>query len=103
MLQELYRRRESHGAAEHLTHAAYEALGGLTGAIAAEAERAVSDLSVKPAQPIESLPAAAVVDEMAIDTQERAAVTELADHMLIPDLVDDGLRGQEALPMAELV
>ena len=41
--------------------------------------------------------------EMAIDTQERAAVTELADHMLIPDLVDDGLRGQEALPMAELV
>jgi hypothetical protein len=40
---------------------------------------------------------------MAIDAQQRAAVRQHADHMLIPDLVDDGLRAQVVLPVVELV
>src|SRR5712691_7116300 len=39
-----------------------------------EIERKVAHLAVERAQPIESLAAAAVVDEVAVDMQERAAV-----------------------------
>jgi WD40 repeat protein len=43
-LRQLYERRVEVDAQTRLTQAAYEALGGLQGAIAAEAERAVADL-----------------------------------------------------------
>lgn len=43
-LRQLYDRREQRNGETLLTHAAYEALGKLQGAIAAEAERAVADL-----------------------------------------------------------
>ena len=43
-LQQLYERRVERGEATLLTHEAYDALGGLAGAIAAEAERAVASL-----------------------------------------------------------
>src|SRR5262249_6619064 len=43
-LQQLYERREEIAGETRLTHAAYDKLGGLPGAIAAEAERAVSNL-----------------------------------------------------------
>jgi eukaryotic-like serine/threonine-protein kinase len=43
-LRQLYERREEIGCETRLTHAAYDELGGLAGAIAAEAERAVSGL-----------------------------------------------------------
>ena len=43
-LQQLYERRVERGEATLLTHEAYDALGGLAGAIAAEAERAVAGL-----------------------------------------------------------
>jgi tetratricopeptide (TPR) repeat protein len=43
-LRQLYERRTESDAAIALTHAAYDALGGLQGAIAAEAERAVAGL-----------------------------------------------------------
>ncbi len=52
-LRQLYeQRRESEGETQ-LTHAAYEALGGLQGAIAAEAERAVATL---PPRTLDALP-----------------------------------------------
>jgi tetratricopeptide (TPR) repeat protein len=44
-LQQLYRQRVDADGQTRLTHAAYDALGGLRGAIAAEAEQAVSSLS----------------------------------------------------------
>src|SRR6516225_4414146 len=43
-LRQLYERREEIAGEARLTHAAYDQLGGLAGAIAAEAERAVSSL-----------------------------------------------------------
>ena len=43
-LRQLYERREEIAGEPRLTHAAYDQLGGLAGAIAAEAERAVSRL-----------------------------------------------------------
>ena len=43
-LRELYERREEIAGEVTLTHAAYDQIGGLAGAIAAEAERAVSSL-----------------------------------------------------------
>ena len=43
-LRQLYERREEIAGEVRLTHAAYDQLGGLAGAIAAEAERAVSSL-----------------------------------------------------------
>ena len=43
-LRQLYERREETGGEVRLTHAAYDQLGGLAGAIAGEAERAVSSL-----------------------------------------------------------
>ena len=52
-LRQLYERRSEAGDETLLTHAAYDALGGLQGAIAAEAERAVAGL---PAGAIETLP-----------------------------------------------
>jgi len=52
-LRELYERRTDEGGEAHLTHSAYEALGGLQGAIAAEAERAIASL---PAQTLAALP-----------------------------------------------
>ena len=44
-LRQLYERREETAGEVRLTHAAYDQLGGLAGAIAAEAERAVSSLT----------------------------------------------------------
>jgi tetratricopeptide (TPR) repeat protein len=44
-LRQLYERRSEAGEETLLTHAAYDALGGLRGALAAEAERVVADLS----------------------------------------------------------
>jgi WD40 repeat protein len=44
-LHQLYERREEIAGEVRLTHAAYETLGGLAGAIAAEAERALAGLS----------------------------------------------------------
>src|SRR5215471_8660823 len=52
-LRQLYERREEIAGETRLTHKAYETLGGLEGAIAAEAERAVSGL--KP-QAVATLP-----------------------------------------------
>ena len=43
-LRQLYEQRAETDAETRLTHAAYDALGGLQGAIAAEAERAVAGL-----------------------------------------------------------
>src|SRR5262249_43282966 len=53
-----------------------------------EIERKVANLAVERAQPIESLAAAAVVDEVAIDMQERTTVAQHTNHMRVPDLVD---------------
>ena len=52
-LRELYEQRAETDDETRLTHAAYDALGGLQGAIAAEAERAVAGL---PAGAVETLP-----------------------------------------------
>ena len=52
-LRQLYERREEIAGEARLTHAAYDQLGGLAGAIAAEAERAVSSL---PSQAVATLP-----------------------------------------------
>ena len=52
-LRQLYERRMEADGETQLTHAAYEALGGLQGAIAAEAERAVANL---PAGALDALP-----------------------------------------------
>ena len=52
-LRQLYERRVEANGETRLTHAAYEALGGLQGAIAAEAERAVANL---PAGTLDALP-----------------------------------------------
>lgn len=52
-LRQLYERREETAGEVRLTHAAYEQLGGLAGAIAAEAERAVSSL---PPESVATLP-----------------------------------------------
>jgi tetratricopeptide (TPR) repeat protein len=52
-LRQLYERREEIAGEVRLTHAAYDQLGGLAGAIAAEAERAVSSL---PPQAVATLP-----------------------------------------------
>jgi len=52
-LQQLYERRVEAEGEARLTHEAYEALGGLEGAIAAEAERAVSGLD---SQAVATLP-----------------------------------------------
>jgi WD40 repeat protein len=52
-LRQLYERREEIEGKARLTHAAYDQLGGLAGAIAAEAERAVSSL---PPQAVAALP-----------------------------------------------
>jgi tetratricopeptide (TPR) repeat protein len=52
-LRQLYERRVEADGKTLLTHAAYDALGGLKGAIAAEAERAVANL---PAGTLEALP-----------------------------------------------
>jgi tetratricopeptide (TPR) repeat protein len=52
-LRQLYERREESAGEVKLTHAAYDQLGGLAGAIAAEAERAVSSL---PPQAVATLP-----------------------------------------------
>jgi WD40 repeat protein len=46
-LRQLYERRVEAAGKTQMTHAAYDALGGLAGAIAAEAERAVSGLPPK--------------------------------------------------------
>jgi Novel STAND NTPase 1 len=52
-LRQLYERREEIAGETRLTHAAYDQLGGLAGAIAAEAERAVISL---PPQAVATLP-----------------------------------------------
>ena len=52
-LRQLYERREEIAGEVRLTHAAYDELGGLAGAIAAEAERAVSSL---PKEAVTTLP-----------------------------------------------
>ena len=52
-MRELYEQRAEADGETRLTHAAYDALGGLQGAIAAEAERAVAGL---PAGAVETLP-----------------------------------------------
>jgi tetratricopeptide (TPR) repeat protein len=52
-LRQLYEKRVEANRETRLTHAAYEALGGLQGAIAAEAERAVANL---PSGLLEALP-----------------------------------------------
>jgi WD40 repeat protein len=52
-LRQLYDRREEAGGRVQLTHAAYEAVGGLHGAIAGEAERAVARL---PSEALKVLP-----------------------------------------------
>jgi tetratricopeptide (TPR) repeat protein len=52
-LRQLYERREETAGEVRLTHAAYDQLGGLAGAIAAEAERAVSSL---PPESVATLP-----------------------------------------------
>jgi hypothetical protein len=52
-LRQLYDRREETAGETRLTHAAYHELGGLAGAIAAEAERAVSSL---PPESVATLP-----------------------------------------------
>jgi hypothetical protein len=52
-LRQLYERREETAGEVRLTHAAYDQLGGLAGAIAAEAERAVSSL---PSESVATLP-----------------------------------------------
>ena len=52
-LRQLYERREETAGEVMLTHAAYDQLGGLAGAIAAEAERAVSSL---PPESVATLP-----------------------------------------------
>jgi tetratricopeptide (TPR) repeat protein len=52
-LRQLYERREETAGEVRLTHAAYDQLGGLAGAIAAEAERAVSRL---PPESVATLP-----------------------------------------------
>jgi eukaryotic-like serine/threonine-protein kinase len=52
-LRQLYERRVEKDGETRLTHTAYEALGGLQGAIAAEAERAVGKL---PPETLEALP-----------------------------------------------
>ena len=52
-LRQLYERREETAGELRLTHAAYDQLGGLAGAIAAEAERAVSSL---PPESVATLP-----------------------------------------------
>ena len=52
-LRQLYERREEVAGETRLTHAAYDRVGGLAGAIAAEAERAVSGL---PPQALAMLP-----------------------------------------------
>jgi tetratricopeptide (TPR) repeat protein len=52
-LRQLYERRVVEDGQTRLTHAAYEALGGLQGAIAAEAERAVAGL---PPKTLDALP-----------------------------------------------
>jgi WD40 repeat protein len=52
-LRQLYERRTEAGEKTLLTHAAYDALGGLQGAVAAEAERAVA---VLPAVSLDALP-----------------------------------------------
>jgi tetratricopeptide (TPR) repeat protein len=52
-LRQLYERRREESGETRLTHAAYEELGGLQGAIAAEAERAVAGL---PPETLDALP-----------------------------------------------
>jgi eukaryotic-like serine/threonine-protein kinase len=52
-LRDLYEKRVEADGENRLTHAAYDALGGLQGAVAAEAERAVANL---PAGALEALP-----------------------------------------------
>src|SRR5262249_17815363 len=52
-LRRLYEQREELGGKATLKHAAYDALGGLEGAIAAEAERAVAAL---PTESLDALP-----------------------------------------------
>ena len=52
-LRQLYERREEIAGETRLTHVAYDELGGLAGAIAAEAERAVSNL---PGEAVVTLP-----------------------------------------------
>jgi tetratricopeptide (TPR) repeat protein len=52
-LRQLYEHRQETSGETRLTHTAYEALGGLQGAIAAEAERAVASL---PAGTLDALP-----------------------------------------------
>ncbi len=52
-LRQLYERRVETAGEVRLTHAAYDELGGLAGAIAAEAERAVSSL---PPEAVAALP-----------------------------------------------
>ena len=52
-LRQLYERRQDVNGESRLTHAAYQALGGLQGAVAAEAERAVANL---PAGALDALP-----------------------------------------------
>jgi tetratricopeptide (TPR) repeat protein len=52
-LRQLYERREEIADEARLTHAAYDGLGGLAGAIAAEAERAVAKL---PSKAVATLP-----------------------------------------------
>ena len=52
-LRQLYERRREESGETRLTHAAYEELGGLQGAIAAEAERAIAGL---PPQTLDALP-----------------------------------------------
>ena len=54
-LRQLYERREETKDEIRLTHAAYDQLGGLAGAIAAEAERAVSSLPPESVAPLPRL------------------------------------------------
>jgi tetratricopeptide (TPR) repeat protein len=75
-LRQLYERREEIAGEVRLTHAAYDQLGGLAGAIAAEAERAVSSL---PPQAVATLPR--LVRRLAEPARDGNALTlrEVAD------------------------
>jgi tetratricopeptide (TPR) repeat protein len=83
-LRQLYERREEIAGEVRLTHAAYDQLGGLAGAIAAEAERAVSSL---PPQAVAALPR--LVRQLAEPARDGKALT--LREALRADVASEGL------------
>src|SRR5436305_1886727 len=51
------------------------------------------------AQPLESLRARTLVDQVAVDVEQRLSARQLRDHVCIPDLLEQGL-GHGNLPSA---